>query len=136
MKPYLTTGSLTIMLFAITLAACHSMRRINMENKSADTAEFVWVLKKDSVLQSKLFLSNSDTVRFLLQNHSNNKVKLSLGSGSWTPKTLQNFADDLESLQIKWANGFIKLDSLSQIIDFLSVRRKGMDNSQVKILVR
>jgi len=61
---------------------------------------------------------------------------MSFGSGSWTPGVLQNFADDLKTLELRWNSGFIKLDSTSGIINFLSLRRRGIDNSQISIVVK
>ena len=112
------------------------MRRIRMENKSGEDAMISWVIKKDSINQSKLFFSNSDTVRFALQPKAPyNKIKMSFGSGTWTPAVLTNFVDDLETMEIKWKGGTIKLDT-TQIFDYLVIRRRGMDNSQIKIQLK
>jgi len=121
---------------SILLVACNSVRRIRMENKSGEDAMISWVIKKDSINQSKLFFSNSDTVRFTLQQKAPyNKIKMSFGSGAWTPAVLTNFVDDLETMEIKWKGGTIKLDS-TQIFDYLVIRRRGMDNSQIKIQLK
>ena len=118
------------------LFACNSLRRIRMENKSGEDAMISWVIKKDSINQSKLFFSNSDTVRFTLQqNAPYNKIKMSFGSGTWTPAVLTNFVDDLETMEIKWKGGTIKLDT-TQIFDYLVIRRRGIDNSQIKIQLK
>ena len=121
---------------SILLFACNSVRRIRMENKSGEDAMISWVIKKDSINQSKLFFSNSDTVRFTLQqNAPYNKIKMSFGSGTWTPAVLTNFVDDLETMEIKWKGGTIKLDT-TQIFDYLVIRRRGIDNSQIKIQLK
>jgi hypothetical protein len=121
---------------SVLLFACNSVRRIRMENKSGEDAMISWVIKKDSINQSKLFFSNSDTVRFTLQQKAPyNKIKMSFGSGTWTPAVLTNFVDDLETMEIKWKGGTIKLDS-TQIFDYLVIRRRGMDNSQIKIQLK
>ena len=121
---------------SILLFACNSERRIRMENKSGEDAMISWVIKKDSINQSKLFFSNSDTVRFALQPKAPyNKIKMSFGSGTWTPAVLTNFVDDLETMEIKWKGGTIKLDT-TQIFDYLVIRRRGMDNSQIKIQLK
>ena len=118
---------------SLLLIACNSVRRIRMENKSGEDAMISWVIKKDSINQSKLFFSNSDTVRFTLQqNAPYNKIKMSFGSGTWTPAVLTNFVDDLETMEIKWKGGTIKLDT-TQIFEYLVIRRRGIDNSQIKI---
>lgn len=118
---------------SLLLIACNSVRRIRMENKSGEDAMISWVIKKDSINQSKLFFSNSDTVRFTLQqNAPYNKIKMSFGSGTWTPSVLTNFVDDLETMEIKWKGGTIKLDT-TQIFEYLVIRRRGIDNSQIKI---
>ena len=122
-----TAGMLALLL------ACNSVRRIRMENRSGEDALITWVIKKDSINVSKLFLSSSDTVNFPLQTKAPyNKIKMSIGTGTWTPKVLTDFVDDLESLHIKWKGGVIKLDT-TQIYDYLVIRRKGMDNSQIMI---
>ena len=121
---------------SILLFACNSVRRIRMENKSGEDAMISWVIKKDSINQSKLFFSNSDTVRFALQPKAPyNKIKMSFGSGTWTPAVLTNFVDDRETMEIKWKGGTIKLDT-TQIFDYLVIRRRGMDNSQIKIQLK
>ena len=121
---------------SLLLIACNSVRRIRMENKSGEDAMISWVIKKDSINQSKLFFSNSDTVRFTLQqNAPYNKIKMSFGSGTWTPAVLTNFVDDLETMEIKWKGGTIKLDT-TQIFDYLVIRRRGIDNSQIKIQLK
>jgi hypothetical protein len=60
---------------------------------------------------------------------------MSFGAGTWTPAALNNFVDDLETMEIKWKGGTIKLDT-AQIFDYLVIRRRGMDNSQIKIQLK
>ena len=59
-------------------------------------------------------------------------VSMSMGTGTWTPAILTDFVDDLETLEIKWKGGTIKLDS-TQIFDYLVIRRRSVDNSLIKI---
>lgn len=111
------------------------MRRIRMENNSSEDALITWVIKSDSINQSKLYLSNSKTVSFTLQpKKPYNKIKMSVGTGAWTPAVLTDFVDDLETLEIKCKTGTIKLDS-TKIFDYLVIRRRGMDNSQIRIQI-
>ena len=118
------------------LVACNSLRRIRMENYSGEDAVITWTIKEDSINQSKLYMYNSKTVTFNLQpKKPYNKIKLSAGTGNWTPKTLSNFIDDLETLEIQWKGGTITLDS-TEIYDYLVIRRRGMDNSQIKIQIK
>ena len=120
---------------SILLLACNSMRRIRMENNSSEEALITWVIKEDSVNQSKLYLSNSKTVSFTLQpKKPYDKIKMSVGTGTWTPAVLTDFVDDLETLEIKCKTGTIKLDS-TKIFDYLVIRRRGMDNSQIRIQI-
>lgn len=120
----------------VLLCACNSVRRIRMENQTDEDALITWVIKADSINQSKLFFSNSDTVRFPLQQRAPyNRIKMSFGTGTWTPAVLSDFVDDLETLEIKWKGGTIKLDS-TQIFDYLVIRRRSMDNSQIRIELR
>lgn len=124
-----------IIISSSLLLACNSVRRIRMENNSSDEALITWVIKEDSINKSSLFLSNSKTVSFTLQQRKPyNKIKMSVGSGTWSPAVLTNFIDDLETLEIKWKRGTIKLDS-TQIFDYLVIRRRGIDNSQIKIQI-
>ena len=112
------------------------MRRIRMENYSGEEASISWVIKEDSLHQSKLFMSNSDTVRFTLQpKRPYNKIKMSVGTGNWRPAALAAFVDDLQCLEIKWKGGTIKLDTTA-IYDYLVIRRQGMDNSQIRIQLK
>lgn len=121
---------------SVLLLACNSMRRIRMENYSSEDASITWVIKEDSINKSKLYLSNSKTVNFTLQQKKPyNMVKLSLGTGTWTPAVLTDFVDDLETLEIKWKGGTIKLDT-TQIFDYLVIRRRSIDNSQIKIEIK
>lgn len=118
------------------LCACNSTRRIRMENRSGEDATITWVIKADSINQSKLFFSNADTVRFPLQQKSPyNRIKMSFGTGTWTPAVLNDFVDDLETLEIKWKGGTIKLDSTA-IFDYLVIRRRSIDNSQIRIEIK
>ena len=81
-------------------------------------------------------MSNSKTVSFNLPDKKPyNKVNLSVGTGTWTPTVLTNFIDDLETLEIKWKGETIKLDS-TKIFDYLVIRRRGIDNSQIKIQLK
>lgn len=133
MKAYL----LIFLVLCESLIACHSSRRINVLNKTGGDAEIVWVIKEDSLHRSKLYISNSDTVRFTLLNKAPyNKMKMSFGEGNWSPKELKNFTDDLLYLKLKWDAGFIKLDSSQRIMDFLLIRRAGLDNSQINIVLK
>jgi hypothetical protein len=107
-----------------------------MENRSGEDATITWVIKADSINQSKLFFSNADTVRFPLQQKSPyNRIKMSFGTGTWTPAVLSDFVDDLETLEIKWKGGTIKLDSTA-IFDYLVIRRRSIDNSQIRIEIK
>jgi hypothetical protein len=124
---------LVLTVSVLFLMACNSMRRIRMENYSGEEAFISWVIKEDSLHQSKLFMSSSDTVRFTLQpKKPYNKIKMSVGTGNWRPAELSDFVDDLQCLEIKWKGGTIKLDTTA-IYDYLVIRRRGMDNSQIKI---
>ena len=127
---------LAFIVSVLFLVACNSMRRIRMDNYSGEEASISWVIKKDSIHQSKLFMSNSDTVRFTMQpKRPYNKIKMSVGVGNWRPAELSDFVDDLECLEIKWKGGIVKLDTTA-IYDYLGIRRGGIDNSQIRIQLR
>jgi hypothetical protein len=124
-----------IMLCSVT--GCDPMRRINMINKSDGDAEILWVIKKDSIMKSRFFISNSDSVNILLKNKKPyHLAKMSFGTGSWSEAFLSGFADDLESMEIHAVSGNIKLDSAGEIKEFLSVRRRSVDNSKIRIVIK
>ena len=131
MKPYL------FLMFCWCCMACNAGRKIVVENKTKSDVEIVWVIKEDSIHQSPLYISNSDVVKLTIhENSPRKKMTFTVGSGSWTPAVLNSFADDLHSMQLKWNTGFIKLDSSVKIVDFLRIRRKGIDNSVIHIVMK
>jgi hypothetical protein len=129
---------LPALLFLLAfMVSCDPMRRINMVNKSSKDAEVVWVIKKDSVIKSPFFISNSDSVVFQLKNDKPYHIaKMSFGSGAWSSAQLDNLIDDLKGMEIHAASGNIRLDSAADIKSFLALRRTGLDKSKIKIVVK
>lgn len=123
------------MLFSI--AGCDPMRRINIINQSGRIAEVIWVIREDSILKSPFFYSVSDSVVFSLKsNKPYNLVKMSFGTGYWSADELIKITDDLKLMEIRAASGVIKLDSPEEINTFLALRRQGIDNSKIRIVIK
>lgn len=116
------------------VVACDPMRRIRMKNFSDDAAHITWTIKEDSIKISPLFISNSQKVRFDLGvQPPYNYINLSVGVGQWTRLFLNNFVDDLESLELGWKYGNLKLTDADSIKNFLSYRRMGLGKRKIII---
>lgn len=115
------------------LLSCDPMRRIYVQNNSDENAEIIWKIKEDSILCSPLFISNNPEVKFLLAPNPDKTINLSCGVGEWNQKALTEFVDDLESLELKWIGGCIKMTNQDSIRNFLSYRRTGLDKGTICI---
>ena len=125
-----------IILFCLTvifLLSCDPMRRIQMANYSNGDAEIIWTIKEDSILNSPLFISVNPEVRFHLAPTSKKAINLSCGIGEWSISALNEFTDDLESLELKWVGGSIKMTNTDSIRNFLLNRRMGLDHGTIMI---
>ena len=109
------------------------MRRIHIENQSDEEAEIIWKIKEDSILSSPLFISINPEVKFSLPPNPNEDINMSCGVGEWSIKALNEFADDLESIELKWVGGTIKMTNADTIRSFLFNRRMGLDHGTIKI---
>ena len=127
-----TCLSVTLLL-AVFLWSCDPSRRIEMKNRSADTAEVVWKAKTDSIGFNPFNLNNSKELRFVLPPHKNEAVKLTFGMGTWTKSEVENVIHRMASLQIKSQTQNIKIDSLPALRDFLLAHRKG--SSKIEIVI-
>jgi len=124
-------------LLILLVAACDPNRRINMINRTNEDVEFTWKIKEDSIKQSPLFMSNSATVHFTLKNKKpSNRISMSAGVGNWTKTELEQFTNDLESMEIKWRNESIKLDTCTKIMDYLVLRRKGVGHRKINLVIK
>jgi hypothetical protein len=61
---------------------------------------------------------------------------MSFGIGTWTPKVLRNFVDDLDTLKINWKNQEIVLDSEEEIMNYLLPRRTGLGKDKIRITLK
>lgn len=125
-----------IILFFIAgifLLSCDPMRRIHIENYSNEEAEIIWKIKEDSILCSPLFISNNPEVKFLLPAKPQKAINMSCGVGEWSIQSLNGFADDLESIELKWIGGAIKMTNSDSIRNFLLNRRMGLDHGTISI---
>jgi hypothetical protein len=120
-------------LAVIILPSCDPMRRIYIKNNSNGDAEVTWIIKEDSILSSPLFISNNPEVKFHLAPKPNKVINMSCGIGEWSIEALDNFVDDLESLELKWVGGAIKMTNVDSIKNFLYNRRIGLDHGTISI---
>lgn len=122
-----------IFIAGLFLLSCDPMRRIHIENYSDEEAEIIWKIKEDSILCSPLFISDNPEVKFLLYPMSNKAINMSCGVGEWSVLALGEFADDLESIELKWVGGAIKMTNPDSIHSFLLNRRMGLDHGTISI---
>lgn len=119
----------TAMLFG-----CDPTRRIEMKNKSDDTAYVVWRIKEDSIGHNPFNISNNRELKFTLRPHKKSKVKLSFGHGTWSPSEVEKLIGGLESFELSSRQHKIKIDSLPLLKEYLLARRKGI-GAKIEILV-
>ena len=113
------------------------MRRIRMTNQTGEEASVTWMIKEDSINSSPLFISSDKVVRFDLDSKTPGKsINMSFGIGTWTPKVLRNFVDDLDTLKISWKNQEIVLDSEEKIMNYLLPRRAGLGKDKIRITLK
>ena|SRR5829696_5124737 len=117
------------------LWSCHPLRRIDMKNKTSDTAEIIWRLNEDSLMNNPFLLSNSKELRFSLYPPKRNDIKMSFGAGSWAPKEVEKLVGHLQSLEIISPTQKIKIDSLPLLREFLLARRKGIGGAVIEIVI-
>ncbi len=129
MKQYLTlTG-----LLAVLLLSCDPSRRIVMGNITADTAEIIWRVKKDSIGFNAFNLSNHRELKFSLPPHRRTAIKMSFGVGIWSPGEVEKLIQHIEWYQVRSAAGELKIDSLPQLKNYLLERRRG--SARIEIIV-
>ena len=127
---------LTLAFLTIT-SGCDPMRRIRMTNQTGEEASVVWMIKEDSINSSPLFISSDKVVRFDLDTKTPGRsINMSFGIGTWTPKVLRNFVDDLDTLKISWKNQEIVLDSEEKIMNYLLPRRAGLGKDKIRITLK
>ena len=125
------------LIFLAVASGCDPMRRIRMTNQTGEEASIVWMIKEDSINSSPLFISSDKVVRFDLDTKTPGKsINMSFGIGTWTPKVLRNFVDDLDTLKIIWKDQEIVLDSEERIMDYLLPRRAGLGKDKIKITLK
>src|SRR5439155_24470188 len=107
-------------------SSCDPVRRIDMRNETADTVKFIWTLNEDSLMNNPFLISNSKKLEFVLAPPKTKFIRMSFGQGNWQPKDVQKLVGFLESFQIVSPSQRIKIDSLSQLKDFLLARRRGI----------
>src|SRR5829696_350130 len=124
-----------LILGEVFLSSCDPVRRIDMKNESADTAEIIWTLNEDSLMNNPFLLTNSKELKFSLTTSKTKEIKMSFGSGGWSPKEVEKLVGHLVSLEIISATQRIKIDSLPLLRDFLLARRKGVGGARIEILI-
>jgi hypothetical protein len=118
----------------LCLPACNPARRIDMINHTSGEAEFLWIIREDSIPRSPFFLSSSDTLRIRLGNRKpRNTAKMSFSPGTWSPDELTRLVGGLRALEIHTDSGTIKLEDAPDLKTFLFLRRRGLDGSIIRI---
>lgn len=120
-------------VLAACLLSCDPARRIEMKNSSTDTVHVIWRVKKDSIGFNAFNLSNNRELKFMLPPHRNSEIKMSFGTGVWSPEEVEKLIHRLESFEIRTARQNLKIDSLSQLRSYLLARRKGSSKIQIVI---
>ena len=129
--------SILVILLIMIFESCDPMRRINMKNQTSGEAEITWYIKEDSIFSSPLYISNSQEVSFQIPPvEEDKKIRMSFGSGSWSPAVLTNFVDDLDSMVVKWNNQTAVLNTTESMYHFLLARRRGLDKSKIHIRLK
>ena len=124
---------ITILVLLTLLLSCGPHRRIVVHNASGEAASVSWYIKEDSIHSSPVYLNNSreSTVR-LGGADGKNRFRLTAGEGLWNPDAVTNFADDLDSMVLRWGSRSVRLDSASKIAEFLMARR-GFARDRIRI---
>ena len=123
-----------VVVVAMLSLSCDPVRRIEMKNNTADSAQIIWTLNEDSLMNNPFLLSNSKELKFVLYPPKN-EIKMSFGAGSWTPTEVQKLMGHLVSLEIISSSQRIKIDSLPLLKEFLLARRKGVGGARIEIVV-
>lgn len=124
-----------LLLVPMFFLSCDPSRRIEMKNNTNDTAEVTWKSIEDSIGFNPFVLNNKKELTFVLPPRKNSEVKLSFGTGTWSPEEVQKAIHLLEYFQIKSANGTLRIDSLPQLKDYLLSRRQGIGKSKIVIVI-
>lgn len=132
MRKYLI---LPFLFIGLMLYGCDPARRIEMKNKSSDTAEFIWKSREDSIGFNPFVLTNNKELKFTIPPHKNSKIKMSFGIGVWSPSEVEKVIFGIESFEILSARHKIRIDSLPQLRDYLLARRKGVGGSKIEIVI-
>lgn len=115
---------------------CDPSRRIEMKNRSNDSAEVIWRVKEDSIGFNPFNISNSQELKFKLPPHGRSDIKLSFGVGTWSPSEVEKVINGVESLEIISSTYKMKIDSLPLLRDYLLARRKGFGGSKIQIVIK
>ncbi len=124
-----------IVTLATLLLSCGPHRRIVVHNASGEDASVSWYIKEDSIHSSPVYLNSSreSTVR-LGGNEGRNRFRLTAGEGVWKPEAVVNFADDLDSMVLRWGSRTVLMNSPEKISEFLMARR-GLTRDRIRIVL-
>lgn len=128
-------GFFWVSILTVFLLSCDPSRHIEMKNRSSDTAEVVWKSQEDSIGFNPFVLSNTKTLRFVIPPHAHSSVKLSFGTGTWSPQEVEKAIHFLEYLQISTPRKSLKIESLPALKTYLLQRRKGIGKSKIEIVI-
>jgi hypothetical protein len=108
------------------------MKRINMKNTAGSEASISFYIREDSIHSSPVFLSNSKEMTFHLPvDHK--AIHLSCGVGMWTPKALNAFTDDLDSIVIRSKGQVLRLTDSAKMNAYLLQYRRGLDRGKINL---
>jgi hypothetical protein len=120
---------------SLLVLSCDPSRRIEMKNKTSDTAEITWKSQEDSIGFNPFVLNNAKELTFKLPPNKHSEMKFSFGLGTWSPQEVEKAIHWIEYFQIKTPKSSMRIDSLPMLRDYLLARRKGIGGSKIEIVV-
>lgn len=110
------------------------MRRIEFRNMTGMEAEVEWHLNEDQLVDNPFFISSNTKLKFLVPPNNQHPIKMSFGTGVWSPAEIKKLVSFLDELEIKSASKKIKLKEPAEIAEFLLANRQGQ-RSKIKITI-
>lgn len=124
-----------LLVAALACGGCSPARLICMKNNTADTVHITWMASEDSIGFNPFVLNNSRELKFTIPPGANNEIKMSFGSGNWTPAYVEHLMKYLVSLEIQSSKNQTTLSSAKEISAYLLAHRKGIGSKRIEIAV-
>ena len=124
-----------LMAAALACCSCNPARLHCMKNNAADTVQITWMASEDSIGFNPFVLNNSRELKFTLPPGGHNKIKMSFGSGNWSPAYVQHLMKYLVSLQVQSPKHQKVLSSPKEISEFLLAHRRGLGGKRIELTV-